>query len=222
MKIVKPSIVVTFYAPEDGSSPEQAIEAAGRTCYKSEDKITTESAEKFVHMLRDRGHHAMLEFGYATARIIADRGLTHEMVRHRLCSFAQESTRYCNYSKGKFGNEITVVEQPGLEKAVDGDREQYVIRKAWEDAMISAERFYLGLLESGVKPQIARSVLPIGLKSEIVVGANLREWRHIFRLRCAEAAHPIIRGVMLKALQKFWEKMPTLYEDLAKEFGVCG
>ena len=209
MKIIKPSIEITFYMPEDSKSPEQAIEMAGRTCYKSEDKITEESSEKFVRMLRDRGHHAMLEFGYATARIIADRGLTHELVRHRICSFAQESTRYCNHGKGKFGSEITVVQQPGLEG---------VAFAIWKTALKDAERHYLSLLNLNVPPQIARSVLPIGLKSEIVIGANLREWRHIFEMRCAKAAHPIIRGVMLVALAQFGEKMPALYEDLVEKF----
>lgn len=536
MKVVNPEVEVTFYVPEDGKTPEQAIEAAGRTCYKSEDRITDESAPKFVRMVRERGHHAMLEFGYATARIIADRGLTHELVRHRLASFAQEcvsgdmkvrkdltvrelfqrhqsptgrgynrrlhiksvtpggeivpnhivdvwskgkkpvfrvvsrlgyttkttgnhrfclpgggekelsklvvgdqvlvngrpcllkvadntlfglylkqglspkeiaeecgapyasvlrrlkylgifekhlndkdpdkynsqrnpdsvrkmqetileqyrtgrtprnkgvkegehpsvdlqadslrthhhsngigegnsnwkegasrrtayrekrrvtlcelcgvgdlplevhhadsnphnnkpsnlikccrnchsklhrgwfagkvahsdeiiriepageeevfdiemqspfhnfvgdgfvthnSTRYCNYGKGKFGEEITVVQQPGL------NEEQ---QKVWEGAMKRAEAYYLELLGFGVPPQIARSVLPIGLKSEIVIGANLREWRHIFKMRCDTPAHPIIRGVMLEVLRQFHEKMPSLYEDQAVEF----
>lgn len=209
MKIVKPQVVVTFYRSEDGKTALQAIEEAGRTCYKSEDKITDESAEAFVRMLRKRGHHAMLEFGYAKARIVADRGLTHELVRHRLCSFAQESTRFCNYGKGKFGTEITVVEQPGLEGPA---------LNTWLVAMQVAETAYMTLIEQGVAPQIARSVLPIGLKSEIVISTNLREWRHIFSQRCAKEAHPIIRGVMLVVLRKFVEKMPALYEDLADLF----
>jgi thymidylate synthase (FAD) len=209
MKIVEPSIDVTFYVPEDGSTNEQAIERAGRTCYKSEDKITEISAPKFIKMIKKRGHHAMLEFGYATAKIIGDRGLTHELVRHRLASFAQESTRYCNYSKGKFNSEITVVEQPGL------DEEQ---RLVWLDAITEIESAYMRLLELNVPAQIARSVLPIGLKAEIVIGANLREWRHIFKMRCARDAHPIIRGVMLKALKIFHEKIPSLYEDQFVEF----
>lgn len=212
MQIVKPSINIVFYTPEDGKSPEQVIEEAGRTCYKSEDQITEDSADKFVRMLRKRGHHAMLEFGYATAKIIADRGMTHELVRHRLCSFAQESTRYCNYSKGKFQSEITVVEQPGL------THEQ---KQIWLDAIAYIENGYMKLLDLKVPSQIARSVLPIGLKAEIVIGANLREWRHIFKMRCASSAHPIIRGIMLEALSKFNTKMPSLYKDLYEEFIGC-
>jgi len=211
MKIVKPSIEVTFYLPENGDSTEKSIERAARTCYKSEDKITNVSAPRFVRKLRKRGHHAMLEFGYATAHIIADRGLTHELVRHRLASFAQESTRYCNYSKGKFTSEITVIEQPGI---VKGTEEHLV----WCAAMEDIQEKYMKLLELGVKAEIARSVLPIGLKAEINIGANLREWRHIFKMRCASSAHPIIRGVMLEALEEFVDYMPAIYEDLAEEF----
>jgi len=109
MKVVKPKVLsITFHHPE-GMTIEQSLERAGRTCYKSEDKITEDSAPKFIRMLRKRGHHAMLEHAVATVIFAADRGLSHELVRHRLASFGQESTRYCNYSKGKFNSEITVV-----------------------------------------------------------------------------------------------------------------
>ena len=146
----------------------------------------------------------------ARMTIIADRGLTHELVRHRLCSFAQESTRYCNYSKGKFDGEITVVEQPGIET-----EEQ---QKIWHETMWFIEEAYLRLIDRGVKSQIARSVLPIGLKSEINIAANLREWRHIFKMRCDKAAHPILRGIMLEALAVFNKRMPSIYEDQAAQF----
>lgn len=209
MKIVEPQVSVVFFHPDNQMGQEQFIEWVARNCYQSEDKISEGSDEKLIRKMKKRGHHAMLEFGYAVARIIADRGLTHELVRHRLASFAQESTRYCNYGKGKFGNEITVIRQPGIPE------EQ---QELWEKMMGRAERDYLSLLSYGVKPEHARSVLPIGLKSEIVIGANLREWRHIFKMRCDTPAHPIIRGVMLQVLEKFNEEMPTLYEDQAAEF----
>ena len=194
MKVVKPEIRVVFYIPDNGQTSEQGIEEAGRTCYKSEDRITKESASKFVRKLRKRGHHAVLEFGYARAHIIADRGLATELVRHRLASYAQESTRFCNYSKGKFNSEITVVEQPSIE---EGTLEY----KSWYMAMRRMEQSYMELIDMGVPSEIARSILPIGLKAEINIGANLREWRHIFKMRCASAAHPMIRGVMLEALK---------------------
>lgn len=251
MKIIKPSVKkIVFYIPEDEQSIEQGIEEAGRNCYKSEDKITSDSADKFIRILRNRGHEAMLEFGFARVHVSADRGLTHELVRHRVASFAQESTRYCNYSKGKFGSEITVVEQPGIDEISEigmknpeerssflqecwskvaklvypnygqkGDNFMSMSQKqVWDNAMKLAENHYVVLLEMGVKPEIARSVLPIGLKSDIVVAANLREWRHIFKMRCSSKAHPIIRGIMLECLKKFNEKVPSVYEDLADEY----
>jgi thymidylate synthase (FAD) len=216
MKVIKPYIKeIVFYEPTSamgGSmwTPEQEIEKVGRTCYKSEDQIGPGTAEKFVRARRKTHHHAMLEFGMARVTIIADRGLTHELVRHRLASFAQESTRYCNYSKGKFDGEITVIKQPGLET-----EEQ---QKLWHETMWFIEATYLSLLKQGVKPEIARSVLPIGLKSEINVAANLREWRHIFVMRCDKPAHPIIRGIMLEVLRVFNDEMPAIYEDLAERF----
>lgn len=207
MKIVEPSIEVTFHSPE-GFTQEEWIEQVGRTCYKSEGKVKPGSAAKFVRMLRKRGHHAMLEHCSASVRIIADRGTSHELVRHRPASYGQESTRYCNYGKDKFGNEISVIKPPGL--SADAER-------IWNEAMYRAEGFYLDLLESGTKPEIARSVLPIGLKTEIVITANLREFRHIFKMRCAKAAHPIIRGVFLEVLDQFNRAIPSVYEDLATE-----
>jgi thymidylate synthase (FAD) len=209
MKVIEPTVEVMFFQAETGMSPEECIEAAGRTCYQSKHKVEAGSAPGFVAMVRRRGHHAMLEFGYAMARITADRGLTHELVRHRLASYAQESTRYCNYGKGKFGSEITVIKQPGIPEEHQG---------LWERMMARAEGDYLDLLKVGIKPEHARSVLPIGLKSEIVIGANLREWRHIFKMRCDHHAHPIIRGIMLKVFRQFYEKMPEVYEDQAQTF----
>lgn len=205
MKIIEPSNEVIFHVPERFDSPEQFIEWTGRKCYKSEDGMTEGSADKFVKMLKNRGHHAMLEHCVASAYIIADRGLTHELVRHRLASFAQESTRYCNYGKGKFGSELTVIQQPGLDK---------VAQETWEEAMKNAETSYMELLDLQVKPEIARSVLPIGLKTEIVITANLREWMHIFELRCSRKAHPIIRGVMLNIQRKFSERISSMFMSL--------
>ena len=210
MKIIKPTVdEIVFHIPEGYASVEAWLERCGRTCYKSEDKITEESAPKFIRMLRKRGHHAMLEHAMASARIIGDRGLSHEIVRHRIASFAQESTRYCNYSKGKFSSEITVVEQPGM------TAEQ---KKVWESAMYDAEEHYMNLLAMGVKAEIARSVLPIGLKSEIVISANLREWLHIFYMRCDTPAHPIIRGCALEILRAFNKRLPSMYEGHAERF----
>lgn len=209
MKVQLPRVEeIVFHVPE-GYTMEQWIERAGRTCYKSEDKITEKSANKFIRMLHKRGHHAMLEHCYASAVFSADRGLTHELVRHRLAAYAQESTRYCNYAKGKFDGQITVIAQPGIE----GEALQ-----VWNMAMAAAESSYLSLLELGIPAQEARSVLPIAIKSEIVISANLREWMHIFKMRCSTAAHPIIRSICLQVLDEFNRKIPSIYEKQAEEF----
>lgn len=202
---------IVFHIPEGYSSIEKWLEKVGRTCYKSEDRITEESALRFIKMLRDRGHHAMLEHSVASVRIIGDRGLTHELVRHRIASYAQESTRYCNYTHGKFNNEISVISQPGL------TIEQTEI---WEKAMLLAEEYYFRLVEMGVKPEIARSVLPTGLKAEIVITANLREWMWIFEMRCDKHAHPIIRKVCLDILNQFNSRLPCIYEKQAEKVGL--
>ncbi len=202
---------IVFHIPE-GYTIEHWIERAGRTCYKSEDKITEESAPKFVRMLHKRGHHAMLEHAVISAIIIGDRGLTHELVRHRLASFAQESTRYCNYSKGKFSGEITIIEIPDITNPSPE------LLQHWHDHALACEKAYFKALDLGARPEIARMWLPIGLKAEIVITANLREWSHIFSLRCNTPAHPIIRGVCLEILNKLNDRLPSMYEDQAKKF----
>lgn len=209
MIIVDPKVdEIVFHVPE-GHTIETWLERVGRTCYKSEDRITEDSAPEFIRMIRDRGHHAMLEHAVASARISADRGLTHELVRHRIASFAQESTRYCNYSKGRFSGQITVVRQPGMT-----DR-QYL---EFVRAMCDAEDHYLKLLAMDAAPQIARAVLPIAVKSEIVITANLREWMHVFNMRADTPAHPIIRGCALEILKEFNNRLPSIYEGHAVRF----
>lgn len=209
MIIVKPSFeILGTPAPRDlGMSMLKRIERIGRICYKSEDKTTENSAQDFVKMLIERGHEAMLEHVSLSVKFITDRGVTHEMVRHRLAAFAQESTRYCNYSKDKFQGLITVVEPPFFEK----ESPQYL---AWMSAMKYAEIAYLKLLELGASPQEARSVLPNSLKTEIVITANLREWRHILNLRTAEVAHPQMREVMRPLLNEFKTLIPVVFDDI--------
>ncbi len=189
------------------------IEAAGRTCYKSEDKMTPESARKFVRMILASGHESVIEHAGATVRFVTDRGVTHELVRHRLASYSQESTRYANYAKDKFGSEITVI-RPLFWAQSDPAYAQ------WKQAMQDAERAYLALIEGGAKAQEARSVLPNSLKTEIVMTANLREWRHVFRLRCAGPAHPQIREIMLPLLDEFSRRIPAVFDDLREQFAA--
>lgn len=186
--------------------PLETIELAGRTCYKSESKITEDSASKFVKMLRDRKHHAMLEFGNVIVKFITNRGVTHELVRHRLCSFAQESTRYCNYG----GKEIEFIKPVWWVENWETDNACL----AWHDAMVDSEMYYKDLLTQGWRPEMAREVLPNSLKTEICVNANLREWRHIFQLRTSPQAHPQIRELMISCLNGFKQEIPVLFDDI--------
>jgi thymidylate synthase (FAD) len=201
MKIVNPSVNLLWII----ESPEVLIELAGRTCYRSEDKITQESAGKFVKMLINSGHHAMIEHATASFRIITDRGITHEIVRHRLASYAQESTRYCNYSKDKFGNECSFIQPPNM---------TYTQTKTWRFACENAEQSYFQMLKNGCTPQIARSVLPNCLKTEIVMMANLREWQHFIKLRGSAAAHPQIRPIAYGIWDILKDHAPNVFSDL--------
>ena len=207
MKIIKPSYEILTPISKDGVEELKRIETAARTCYKSEDKITEDgsSARKMVKALITRGHEAMLEHSQLSVKFICDRGVTHEMVRHRLCSFAQESTRYCNYSGDKFGNELTFIE-PFFFK------DNLTYYSFWKDACQKCEDVYMYLISQGVPPQEARSVLPNSLKTEIVVTANYREWRTIFKLRCAKDAHPQIREVMIPLQKELAEKLPEVFD----------
>lgn len=203
----------------------ETLEAAGRTCYKSEDKCSPDSAGAFVRMLIKRGHVAVLEHGSITAHIVCDRGVSHELVRHRLAAYCQESTRYCNYGTDRFGGKIKVVEPPMETEAAfsaihaeltEEDKQVLFakVRSIWYTAMEAAEDAYIQMTHLGVKAQIARSVLPICTKTEVVITANPREWRHIFKMRTDRAAHPMIRKVMLDLFYDFKTKWGPLYEDL--------
>ena len=205
MKIIKPS--VEFITPLNGKVIMERLEECGRVCYKSEDSITEGSAEKFLKGIISRGHEAVLEHCSFTVKFICDRGVSHEIVRHRLAAYCQESTRYCNYSKDKYNNEITVIEPCYLTQGT----ETYT---RWEKACIEAESAYFDLLNAGCSPQEARAVLPNSLKTELVMTADIREWRHFLRLRCSKAAPPQIREVatqLLEALQ--WDR-PVLFGDI--------
>lgn len=192
----------------DGQSILRKIELIARTCYKSEDKITDESAPKMVAALIKRGHEAMLEHVSFSVKFVVDRGVSHELVRHRVASFAQESTRYCNY--GRDDKDVTFIlpfflkyKSPGWE--------------AWLNTMKSAEAEYLKMLELGYTPQEARSVLPNSLKTEIVMTANLREWRHFFKLRAADAtgaAHPQMKEVTIPLLEELKTLIPVIFDDI--------
>lgn len=190
------------------------IERIGRTCYKSEASITPESGEEFIRKIIKRGHEAMIEHESLSVKFIVDRGVSHEFVRHRLASFAQESTRYCNYSKDKFGNEITVIDPTRYFKNSPSEPEAADAAKVWYDAMVNAEIAYNQLIALGESPQMARSVLPNSLKTEIVITANFREWRTIAGLRTPATAHPQMREVMCPLLEILKIEYPAFFEDI--------
>lgn len=211
MKIINAGYEIMTEISPGGIAELKFIERVGRTCYKSEDKITEdgESAKRFVRMLIAKGHEAMLEHSILTVRFIVDRGISHEIVRHRIASFAQESTRYCDYSKGKFNREITVIKPCVMPSDMEYIR--------WRASCEEAERAYFALLDYGATPQIARSVLPNSLKTELVMTANYREWRNFFRLRTTRAAHPQIREVSVPLLNELKERIPVVFDDIKTE-----
>lgn len=210
MKVINAN--VEFVTPIDGAAILKRLEECGRVCYKSEDRISEASAPAFCANIIDRGHEAVLEHCAFTVKFTCDRGVSHELVRHRLASFCQESTRYCNYGSGKFGEQITVINPCFLER----DTEQ---REFWEDACLAAETAYFNMLNRGCSPQEARSVLPNSLKTEVVMTANIREWRHFLKLRCDTAAHPQMRELALKLLKMAHEAIPILFDDIWEVYG---
>ena len=215
MKIIKPSYEILTPISNGGIKELQHIEKIGRVCYKSEDRITEdgESAKKFVKMLINNGHEAMIEHSSLSVKFVVDRGVSHELVRHRIASFAQESTRYCNYSKDKFGNEITVI-LPCFFDTGMGILSNSLVYQEWKSSCEWAEEHYFNLLKMGATPQQARTVLPNSLKTEITITANYREWRNFFKLRTAEAAHPQMREVAIPLLKELKTLIPIIFDDI--------
>ena len=215
MKIIKPSYEILTPISDGGIKELQHIEKIGRVCYKSEDRITDdgESAKKFVKMLISNGHEAMIEHSSLSVKFVVDRGVSHELVRHRIASFAQESTRYCNYSKDKFGNEITVI-LPCFFDTGMGILSNSLVYQEWKSACECAEERYFNLLKMGATPQQARTVLPNSLKTEITITANYREWRNFFKLRTAEASHPQMREVTIPLLKELKILIPIIFDDI--------
>lgn len=206
MKIVKPSFSILNNV--DGDGVLKAIEAAGRTCYKSEATITSDSAIKFVNNILKRNHESVLEHQSVSVRIVCDRGVSHEIVRHRIASYSQESTRFCNYCKEKFEGHITLIHPLGLTE------QQY---KRREEHFWAVQRLYDDEINEGVSPQIARGILPTALKTEIVVTMNLREWRHFFKLRAAGTAgkpHPQMLEITVPMLKAFKKLISVVFDDI--------
>ena len=224
MNILKPGFEILTPISEGGIEELKHIEKIGRVCYKSEGKITEdgESAKKFLKMLIDRGHEAMIEHSSLSMKFVVDRGVSHELVRHRIASFAQESTRYVNYSLEKFGNEINVIDiRNGIDldnkmKNMNAETIEFIIRE-WLLAMEDAEKHYMKMIELGATPQIARSVLPNSTKTEITITANYREWRNFFKLRVPNTAHPQMREVTIPLLKELKTRLPIIFDDINEE-----
>ena len=205
MKIVDASVeLVTEF---DTEKIMKHIERAGRVCYKSESRISDTSAEKFIANIIKSGHESVIEHVSLTFKIICNRGITHEIVRHRLASYSQESSRYCDYSNDKFDGELTFIKPCFWTE----DDENFQL---WKQTMAYLEERYLNMRKSGIRPEQARSILPNSLKTEIFMTANLREWRHFLKLRTSNRAHPQMREIALKIYKILNEKLPILFSDI--------
>lgn len=197
----------------NGAEILKHIERCARVCYKSEDRITDGSAEKMVAALIRSGHEAMLEHYSFTVKFICDRGISNELVRHRIASFAQESSRYCCYAKDKFGKELTFINPCFWEP----DSDNYA---RWFHEMDEAEKTYLAMIEDGATPEQARDILPMSIKTEIVMTANLREWRHFLKLRAEGVTgkpHPQMLEITIPFLKEIKQKIPVVFDDIMSE-----
>ncbi len=217
IKVIKPTYEILSEISDGALKELQHIEKIARVCYKSEDKITPdgESAKKLIANLIKNGHEAMIEHSMLSVKFIVDRGVSHELVRHRIASFAQESTRYCNYSKDKFGNELTFIKPLYFAENVEnGKLDNYL---CWYALMLDIEERYFKMLKNGATPQDVRAILPNSLKTEIVMTANYREWRNFFKLRTAKAAHPQMREVTIPLLNELKTKIPIIFDNIEVE-----
>ena len=201
----------------------QRIESIGRVCYKSEDKITDDSYLPFLQAIIRRGHESVIEHSMITVRFICDRGVSHELVRHRLASFSQESTRYVNYEGdttfilpsylhrgSKIYNDSSIDDG----STTTEDNIQLNKYSVWLNAMYRAEEAYNDMLSWGCSPQEARAVLPNSVKTEVVMTANIREWRHVLKLRTSKASHPQMRALMIPLLEELRGLLPGMFDDI--------
>lgn len=209
MILIKPS-----YEIQSNYNNLDLIERAGRVCYKSDIPDDIEKRNKFIASRIRDAHESVLEHSMLTVKFICDRGVSHELVRHRLCAFSQESTRYCNYSGG-----VTFIIPPwvDIEPGIYPREDAYSITYTddfWLDSLYAAEARYKELLHCGWTPQQARSVLPNATKTELFMTANYREWRHILKLRIEKAAHPQMRELMQPLLIELKENIPVIFDDI--------
>lgn len=212
MKIINAYCEILQTPCEIAEIPKK-IERAARICYKSESNITDDSAERMVRRLISSHHEAMLEHEKISVKFVCNRAIANEIVRHRVASYAQESTRYCNYANDKFDNEITVIKPCFFVNSV-------FKMETWKNAMKNSEKAYFTLLKNGATPEEARGVLPLDLKTEIIVTMNIREWRHFFKLRALGETgkpHPQMLEISVPLLDVFQKILPCCFDDLRKE-----
>jgi thymidylate synthase (FAD) len=215
MKLINPYVAV-MKGLEEPDVIMAFLELCARNCYKSEEKINELSAAKLIEKLIKRKHWTPFEFHDVTVRFVIDRGISHELVRHRLCSFLQESSRYCDYGDGHvcfvipyFAEHIEAgVYDSGVTRSWKGWKPE---EHEWFNAMSVAEEYYKQLRDHKLSPQGARDVLPNSLKTDVICKANLREWMHIFKLRCDDKAHPDMVKVARMVLKEFRERLPLIF-----------
>lgn len=204
-----------LFTKEDGINLLKKIEWCARISHRSEDKVTEKSYNRFIKfVVMEKGDWSVVEHAFITCDFLVDRGITHEIVRHRLFSFTQESTRFCNY--GKKDGQISIID-PVRYLDTSSETEESKNYNLWWTAVSTAEKNYLQLLDKKVSPQMARSVLPNSLASRIIITGNLRNWRHFFLMRTSKEAHPQMREIVIPLLKEFQEKIPILYEDIIPE-----
>jgi len=207
LKIIEPSFEILDKF--DGIEILKKIEFIGRVAYQSYGQVSKDSYKSFIQNIINRGHLSVIEHFNISVKIICDRGISHELVRHRLASYTMESQRYCNYNKKEFNFEIEVIKPLLNEKSSSYE--------LWKSVCINAENSYMKMLDNGISPQIARSVLPNSAATTIVITANLREWRHIFQLRTSKNAHPQMREVMVPLLEEMKKRLPIIFDGIIGE-----
>jgi thymidylate synthase (FAD) len=215
VEIIEPHSIVLYPTRLAVEDFPRVLEVAGRTCYKSEDKITLESNKKFVEKIRDSGHHSVLEHCSITVKIVGDRSMSHQLVRHRIAAFSQESMRYCDYSRDKFGGKLQVICPPKIQQEGANRVDKFV---RWSRCVEECYRAYLDLREMGVPAEDARSVLPQSTKTEVVTTFNVRQWRHVFEHRALNPkAQWQIRRLLCGVLLSLAEAAPILFGDLREK-----
>ena len=203
MKIIKPLIEVEDY---DGIRIMKNIERACRTCYRSEGMVTDDSYKRLLTNCLNRGHESVLEHEKITVRMTCDIGVYKDLTRHRFGSFSIESTRYCNYGKDKFDNEIKFIDPCNMD-----EKELF---NEWYSACTEIEQRYLKMAELGATPDQMRMILPHSTAAQVTMTCNIREWRHILDLRTKKMTHPAIRQILIPLLLKFKKDMPELFSDI--------